>query len=95
MSKTKYSKADTAFRELIKELRLAKGLTQAELAKRLGVPQSYVSKFETGDRRLDFPETAVVCDAIGVSLDQFVKSYERRRGQGITGDTVRTSGGRK
>jgi transcriptional regulator with XRE-family HTH domain len=32
------------------------GVTQHELAKRLKKPQSYVSKYETGERRLDVPE---------------------------------------
>jgi len=79
MPKLKYSQADVVFRDLIKKLRLSKNLTQADLAKRLGVPQSYVSKYETGERRLDFPEMAVICDAIGISLSQFVVLYEHHR----------------
>jgi transcriptional regulator with XRE-family HTH domain len=95
MSKFKHSRADVAFRHLLKELRLAKGLTQAELAKRLSVPQSYVSKYETGERRLDFPETAVVCDVMGLQLNHFVRLFERRRRLDTAGDTVRVSGGRE
>ncbi len=94
MSKCKYSLADVEFRELMKELRLAKGLTQVELARRLCVPQSYVSKYETGERRLDLPETAVVCDAIGVPFSSFVRAYERRR-RNNTNDTALGSGGRQ
>jgi transcriptional regulator with XRE-family HTH domain len=40
------------FVPLLKELRLGKGFTQVQLAARLDVPQSYVSKYETGERRL-------------------------------------------
>ena len=36
--------------------RKAAGLTQQQLAKRLKKHQSYVSKYETGERRLDVPE---------------------------------------
>ncbi|MGE5193186.1 MAG: helix-turn-helix domain-containing protein, partial [Deltaproteobacteria bacterium] len=54
------------FRELLKELRTASKLTQSTLAARLGRPQSYVSKYENGERRLDFVETAYVCQALGV-----------------------------
>lgn len=93
MSRFKNSRADAAFRDLVKELRLAKGLTQTELARRLRVPQSYVSKYETGERRLDLPETALLCDTIGVPFSQFVRLYERRRRGRIRSDTVQGSGG--
>jgi transcriptional regulator with XRE-family HTH domain len=48
------------------------GLTQAELAARLGRPQSFVSKYESGERRLDLIELSEVCAALGVSLENFV-----------------------
>jgi len=54
------------FREILKELRESKGVTQAQLAERLEIPQSYVSKYETGERRLDFVETAEICEALGI-----------------------------
>ncbi len=44
------------FRELMVAARKATGLTQAELARQLGKPQSYVSKYERGERRLDVVE---------------------------------------
>jgi transcriptional regulator with XRE-family HTH domain len=90
VSKTKFSKHDEAFRELLKELRTTKGLNQGQVAARLGVPQSYVSKYETGERRLDFVETAMVCEVLGVGLEQFAKEYtsklarsSRTRGRGL------------
>ncbi len=46
--------------------RRQKALTQTEVARRLGKPQSYVSKYETGERRLDVIEFLDVADAIGV-----------------------------
>jgi len=70
--------ADSIFRELVKDIRLEKGLTQSQLAKRLHVPQSYVSKYETGERRLDFAETVVVCNELGLSLKTFVDLYVKR-----------------
>lgn len=45
--------------------RHAAGLTQAELAEALGRPQSFVSKYEQGERRLDVVEFVLVCQAIG------------------------------
>ncbi|MGH8690498.1 MAG: helix-turn-helix domain-containing protein [Burkholderiales bacterium] len=49
----------TQYRELLVRMRAARearGITQQELAKRLGKPQSYVSKAEMGERRLDVVE---------------------------------------
>jgi len=43
-------------RELLRDIRQKANLTQHELAVRLGRPQSYISKYEGGERRLDFLE---------------------------------------
>jgi transcriptional regulator with XRE-family HTH domain len=88
VSKTRYTQADDVFRELLKEARAAKNLTQADVAKSLGLPQSYVSKYESGERRLDFVETALVCEAVGVSIEDFAAAYSVRLAKGR-----RTKGG--
>jgi transcriptional regulator with XRE-family HTH domain len=41
------------------------GITQEAVADALGRPQSYVSKYESGERRLDFVETLDICGALG------------------------------
>jgi transcriptional regulator with XRE-family HTH domain len=79
VSKSAFTQASDEFRALLKELRASKGLTQADLAARLGVPQSYVSKVETGERRMDFVETAAFCEALGVSLTAFADLFSQRR----------------
>jgi transcriptional regulator with XRE-family HTH domain len=73
VAKTKFTEMEDAFLQLLKALRLEKNFTQKQLADRLGVPQSYVSKYETGERRLDFVETAYVCEALGITIQQFSK----------------------
>jgi len=60
---------------MLRDLRQKKGVTQMQLAERLGLRQSYVSKYETGERRLDFVETLFVCEALGISLDDFVAEF--------------------
>jgi transcriptional regulator with XRE-family HTH domain len=50
------------------------GLRQIDLAERLGKPQSFVSKFERGERRLDVIELIVVARAIGVDEMRFLQS---------------------
>lgn len=66
-------------RELLKELRKDKaGLTQVKLSKALGKPQSYVSKYETGERNLDYVEISDICKALGISMQKFNSLYEKR-----------------
>jgi transcriptional regulator with XRE-family HTH domain len=61
---------------LLKKLRRDKGIRQVELAEKLGMPQSFVSKYESGDRRLDVLELRQVCAAIGISLQEFIQELE-------------------
>ncbi|MBI3054031.1 MAG: helix-turn-helix transcriptional regulator [Betaproteobacteria bacterium] len=57
---------------------MAKNLSQTEVAARLGRPQSYVSKYETGERRLDFAETVFVCDALGIGIEKFAATVSSK-----------------
>lgn len=61
---------------LLRELRLEAGLRQVELAERLCRPQSFVSKYESGQRRLDLVELGQLCQAVGISLAEFVRRFE-------------------
>lgn len=75
MPKPKFTQAEGLFRKLLKDLRQQKNLTQAQLAERLGVPQSYVSKYEAGERRLDFVETFFLCNALEITIQDFAKAF--------------------
>ena len=57
---------------LLVEARLTAGLTQAELAGRLRRPQSHVSKFESGERRLDVVELLEITEGIGCRVEDIV-----------------------
>jgi transcriptional regulator with XRE-family HTH domain len=57
---------------LLRQLRREAGLTQVEVAERLEVPQSFVSKYESGERRLDVIELRYVARALGTTLETVV-----------------------
>jgi transcriptional regulator with XRE-family HTH domain len=62
---------------LLREKREAAGLTQVDIAARIDETQSYVSKCERGERRLDLVQLRVFCRAIGISLSDLVREFER------------------
>ncbi len=61
---------------LLRQIRLDAGLRQIDLAHRLGRPQSFVSKYESGEKRLDVLELRQICEAVGISLIEFVRRFE-------------------
>jgi len=63
---------------LLRQIRLDAKLRQVDLAERLGQPQSFVSKYESGERRLDILELRSLCKAVGITLEQFVTKLEQR-----------------
>jgi transcriptional regulator with XRE-family HTH domain len=71
----------------LRKVREDAGLRQSDVAEALGYPQSVISKYEPGERRLDLLELEDVCRAIGITLVDFVRAYEkasRRRGRSVS-----------
>jgi transcriptional regulator with XRE-family HTH domain len=64
---------------LLREYRERAGLRQVDVAERVGEPQSFVSKYESGERRLDLIELRQVCVALGIGLVDFVSAFEQAR----------------
>ena len=61
---------------LLAAARAGEGLTQAAVAELLGKPQSFVSKYESGERRLDVVEFLRVCAALGVNPKDIIDRLE-------------------
>jgi transcriptional regulator with XRE-family HTH domain len=78
MQKTIYSRENRLLLKLLKEARTARGLTQAELAKRTKMLQSDISKVETGVRRIDFVELRHWLIALDLDMPAFVAEFESR-----------------
>ncbi len=77
MGKNLWTERQERLQSLLRSLRRESGLTQVQLADRLGRPQSYVSKYETGERRLDILELQDICTACGSTLSSFCKKLEK------------------
>jgi len=76
VTKSVFSDNYDRFRRLLIEARKLAGLTQAELAHKLSRPQSFVSKYERGERRLDVIEFFEVARAIGVDPFEFLRAFD-------------------
>jgi len=80
VEKSTFSEEYAVFLRLLREARAAAGVTQVQLAERIGNTQSFVSKCERGERRLDIVEVRAFCRAIGVPFAKFVLDFERATG---------------
>lgn len=77
MEKSVYTDEYQAVIDLLRDARIKAGVTQVELAEMLEQSQSFVSKYERGDRRLDIIQLRTVCQTLGVTLTDFVKRLEK------------------
>ena len=82
MSKFTGTSEQQRLQELLRQIRMDAGLKQTDLAERLGQSQSFVSKYESGERRLDLLELRQICEAIGISLTEFVRKFESSMNEG-------------
>ncbi len=67
--------------EQVYRLRLGSGLRQSDLAKKLKTPQSFISKIESGERRIDLIELREICIALGSNLKEFINEFEKALGK--------------
>jgi transcriptional regulator with XRE-family HTH domain len=75
MEKSLFSKDYGVFLRELRAARKEAGLTQEEIGKRLGQTQSFISKCERGERRIDVVELRAFCKAIGISFPSFVQRF--------------------
>lgn len=93
VSKSIFSAEYQTFRELLRGLRVRKGVTQAQLSTALGMAQSFVSKYEMGERRLDFIEVDRICGELGIGLEAFARSYVKALAKSQGDKRVKVKGG--
>jgi len=77
MRKSTHSKPYLRFREALVAARESAGLSQHELARRLGRPQSFVSKCESGERRVDVVELVQICRILRADPIDIIRTVQR------------------
>lgn len=80
ITKTVHSADQAVFRALMVKARKGADLTQVELARRLRKPQSFVAKYERGERRIDVVEFLKIARAIGADPLRIVRDLIRKTG---------------
>lgn len=78
MEKSIYTTEYVVLVELLRELREKADVSQVEMAERLETSQSFVTKYERGERRLDIIQLRTICQALGRPLTDVVRELERR-----------------
>jgi len=73
MAKNIYSKEHKRIVAKIKQARIEAGITQEEIAKLLGRTQSYLSKIESGQRRIDINLLAELAQVYKKEINYFIK----------------------
>jgi transcriptional regulator with XRE-family HTH domain len=75
MKRNRYSAREETLRKLLRMHRMEAGLRQEDLAEKMKAHQSFVSKYESGERLLTFVETINICQALGLDPNTLLKEY--------------------
>ncbi len=70
--KTIHSQSYKILLDWLVSKRLLAGVTQHHLSTKLGKPQSFVSKYENGERRLDLIETIQICNILDINPHEII-----------------------
>jgi transcriptional regulator with XRE-family HTH domain len=78
MTKSLFTPAYQRLRDWLVHARHTRQLTQVQLADALGRPQSFVSKYERGERRLDFVEVLEIAAVLEADVNDLVATVRRK-----------------
>lgn len=81
MAKSLHTPEYEHFRALLVTAREKAGLTQAQVSAKLKRPQSFVAKYEGGERRLDVVEFIQVCTALAIDPHAVLRAMQKRGGE--------------
>jgi transcriptional regulator with XRE-family HTH domain len=80
MPKSQHTREYRVFLQLLRQARREAGMTQTDLAKRMRCTQSFISKCERGERRIDLVELRRMCRALRISIVEFVQLFDDKLG---------------
>jgi transcriptional regulator with XRE-family HTH domain len=72
--KTIYTSANNILLEWLASKRMLKGATQKQISEALNKPQSFVSKYENGERRLDVIEVIEICNILNADPRELINT---------------------
>jgi transcriptional regulator with XRE-family HTH domain len=78
MKKSFNSKEHKILVELLYQLRISAGFRQVDLASMLKVPQSFISKIESGERRVDLIELRTILKCFNTDIIEFLSELEKK-----------------
>ena len=78
MKRNKYKRHYKILLDQLYRLRISSGMKQSELAEKYGVSQSFISKIENGERRIDVIELGIICTILGTTLEIFIHEFENK-----------------
>lgn len=81
MTKSVFSENYSIFRSLLIDARKEKGLTQSDLSECLSRPQSFVSKYESGERRIDVVEFLEIAKCLDLDPIKFIQTLIKECGE--------------
>jgi len=76
VSKAKVTHDRERLAELLRQLRVEAKLRQVDMAAKLDEPQSYVSRYESAEQRLDLIELRRICNVLGITLAELAERFE-------------------
>ena len=79
MRKSVYTRQYRVFLDKLVEARKAAGLTQQQVANKLGRPQSFVAKYEGGERRLDVVEFLEIAKLVGADPYAIIRHIQKMK----------------
>jgi transcriptional regulator with XRE-family HTH domain len=78
MEKSVFTQEYAVFLKLLRQARKDAGLTQEQLAERLQQTQSWISKCERGERRIDVIELMKFCEAMHLPIQEFIQHLQQQ-----------------
>ncbi|MET0636354.1 MAG: helix-turn-helix transcriptional regulator [Chitinophagaceae bacterium] len=74
--KKKYTKSNyNKLLELLYQIRTGRAMRQSDLAQLLDVPQSFISKIESGERKIDIVTFLEICDALEIHPTDVISQF--------------------